>query len=302
MFQKVSGIEKVKDKRGSEYHVFSTKLFCPTVPNHIVEEAFWVSENFAYRKTPCLRREYHDFLQTCFCLRVPKFFVREPFSVHHNRESKKMMLKRVMSRYSNEMFFPHSIEKLRRGNFLCFTKCLVSPSSTSFGYREILCLEGLLRNILTKFVSLIVPKNIVRERFCVPQNFWYRKIFSITEGGRQGGSFTISFKNIFSDSAENFCRGTLLCFRKFLVSKKVKDKRGGECQVFPSKLFCPTVPNHIVEEAFWVSEMFAYRKTPCLRREYHDFLQTCFCLRVPKFFVREPFVVSLKSGFEKTYT
>ena len=238
-----------------------------------MEEAFWVSENFAYRKTPCLRREYHDFLHTCFCLRVPKLFVRV---CHQNRESKKMMLKGVMSRYSNEMFFPHSIEKLRRRNILCFTKCLVSPSVTSFGYREILCLEGLFRKIIRKILSLIVPKNIVGETFCISQNFWYRKIFSITEGGRQGRNFTYFFKNIFSDSAEKFCRGTLLCFRKFLVSKKVKDKRGGEYQVFPSKLFCPTVPNHIVEEAFCVSENFAYRKISCLRREYHDFMSIFF--------------------------
>ena len=36
------------------------------------------------------------------------------------------MLKRVMSRYSFEMFFSHSTKKLRRGSVLCFTKVLVS--------------------------------------------------------------------------------------------------------------------------------------------------------------------------------
>ena len=145
-------------------------------------------------------------------------------------------------------------------------------SVTSFGYRKTLCLRGFSRDLLTKYFSLVVPKNIVGETFCVPPNFWYRKTFSITEGGWQGGSFTNLFKNFFSDSAEKLGRGTLLCFRKFLVSEKVKDKRGGKYHVFPSKLYCLTVPNHIVEEHFSISENFPYRKNLCLRGDYHDFL------------------------------
>ena len=36
-----------------------------------------------------------------------------------------------------------------------------------------------------------------------------------------------SVKNFLSHSAENFRRGTLLCFTKVLVSEKLMDKRGG---------------------------------------------------------------------------
>ena len=36
------------------------------------------------------------------------------------------MLKRVERRFSVETSFSDGTEKLRRGNFLCFTKCLVS--------------------------------------------------------------------------------------------------------------------------------------------------------------------------------
>ena len=36
-----------------------------------------------------------------------------------------------------------------------------------------------------------------------------------------------SLEKFSSHSAENFCRGTLLCFTKWLVSKKFMDKRGG---------------------------------------------------------------------------
>ena len=57
-------------------------------------------------------------------------------------------------------------------------------------------------------------------------------------------------KNFLSRSTETFRRETLLCLRKFLVSKNVKDKRGGRYHDFPSKLFCLTAPKHFVEETF----------------------------------------------------
>ena len=42
----------------------------------------------------------------------------------------------------------------------------------------------------------------------------------------------------------------MLCFRKILVAKKFMDKRVGEVSRFPSKVFCLTVPKHIIEEPF----------------------------------------------------
>ena len=41
---------------------------------------------------------------------------------------------------------------------------------------------------------------------------------------------------------------------------------------FPLKNFRLTVPKNFVEEPVCVSENFGYRKTLCLRGEYHDFL------------------------------
>ena len=41
---------------------------------------------------------------------------------------------------------------------------------------------------------------------------------------------------------------------------------------FPLKKFRLTVPKNFVEEPVCVSEMFGYRKTLCLRGEYHNFL------------------------------
>ena len=45
---------------------------------------------------------------------------------------------------------------------------------------------------------------------------------------RRGGLPRFSIGNFLSHSAETFCRVTLLCFKKFLVSKKFMDKRGGQ--------------------------------------------------------------------------
>ena len=56
---------------------------------------------------------------------------------------------------------------------------------------------------------------------------------------RKGVSmFSVEFLS--SQSAEKFCRGTLLCFENFLASKNVSANRGGN-QDFPSKTFCVTV-------------------------------------------------------------
>ena len=45
----------------------------------------------------------------------------------------------------------------------------------------------------------------------------------------------------------------MLCFRKFLVAKKFKNKKEGEVSRFPSKNFCLTVPKNFVGEPFSVS-------------------------------------------------
>ena len=52
------------------------------------------------------------------------------------------------------------------------------------------------------------------------------------------------------------CRGTVLCFRRFLESKSFIDKKGGSrlgCHINPSKVFCLTVPIIFVGEPFSIS-------------------------------------------------
>ena len=151
-----------------------------------------------------------------------------------------------------------------------------------------------------------MTKNFVEEPFCVSENFCYRKMLGIREGGYQDfpsktfcltvpkifvgepfsvslisgiekfyayeGNITIFYRKFVVSQYRKIRWGTFLGFTKFLVSKNVRDKRGGGYHHLPSKLFCLTVPNHLVEEPICVSESFGYRKILCPRGEYHDFL------------------------------
>ena len=141
----------------------------------------------------------------------------------------------------------------------------------------------------SKICCLTVPSNFVGET-CVSENFWYRKMLRIRE---RGGASRLSVEIFLSHSTENLRRGNL-CFRKFLVSKNVKDKRERRHHDFPSKLCCLTVPKNFVGETC-VSERFWYRKILWMRRgvrEYRDFQMEIFCLTEPKSFVEEPFCVA----------
>ena len=120
------------------------------------------------------------------------------------------------------------------------------------------------------FFLLTVPKNAVGKPFSLSLISGIEKVWM---RGRGGGVSRFSVENFLSHSAQKFRRGTLLIsFRKFLVAKILWIRGGREYQDFPSKNFCLTVPKNFVEEPVCVSENFGYRKSLCLRGEYHDFL------------------------------
>ena len=94
-------------------------------------------------------------------------------------------------------------------------------------------------------------------------------------------------KNLLSHSAEKRRRGTFLCFRKSLVSKNVRDKRGGGYHDFASKIFCLTVPKNFVEELFCAvfQKISGSEKILWIREgrgEYQNFPSKIFCLTVPE--------------------
>ncbi len=93
----------------------------------------------------------------------------------------------------------------------------------------------------------------------------------------------------------------LLCFRNFPVAKILWIRGGGEYQVFPSKIFCLTVPIIFVGEFLNVALITGTEKVWITRGEYQDFPVIKFCLTVPKTFVGQSFPVALISGTEKVW-
>ena len=108
-----------------------------------------------------------------------------------------------------------------------------------------------------------------------------------------------SVEKFLSHSAEKFRRGTFLCFIKYLVSKNVRDKRGGGYHDFRSNFFCLTVPKISVRESFTIALISGIGKVS-MRRGYQDFPSKTFYLTVPKNFVRESFRVSPTSSIQKS--
>ena len=118
-----------------------------------------------------------------------------------------------------------------------------------------------------------------------------------------GGSIKIFRRKFFVSQCQKFRRvgGILYCCKNFGY-RKSRDERG-ECQDFPSKTFCPTVPKNFVGEPFSVSLVSGTEKVWIREgwREYQDFPSKTFCPTVPKNFVGEPFSVSLVLGTEKVW-
>ena len=60
------------------------------------------------------------------------------------------------------------------------------------------------------------------------------------------GISRFSIENLLSQCRKISRRNaSVLCFRKFPVAKKFKNKRGGEYQELASKIFCLTVPKNL---------------------------------------------------------
>ena len=47
-------------------------------------------------------------------------------------------------------------------------------------------------NFLSNICCLTVPKSSVDDFFCVPESFWYRKVF-LDQKGKGGRNFVVSF-------------------------------------------------------------------------------------------------------------
>ena len=93
-----------------------------------------------------------------------------------------------------------------------------------------------------------MPNFSVGESFTVAiisgtEKVWLREV---------GGVSRFSVENFLSHSAEKFRSGILYCCNNFGYRKNL-DKRMGEYQDFPSKIFFLTVPKKFVGEPYSVS-------------------------------------------------
>ena len=115
--------------------------------------------------------------------------------------------------------------------------------------------EGGSFTVLSKKILSHRTEKIFRENHSV-----FQKIF----GGEKklwirGGISRFSVEIFLSHSAEKSRKGILLFLRKFLVAKSFMDEKEGH-HVFPSKIFCLTVPRNFVEEPISVSPISGIKK------------------------------------------
>ena len=179
--------------------------------------------------------------------------------------------------------------KITKVPFWCFKKFLVFLKFSDAAY-------------LPGAKVLLKHEGTMSKSCCLQENF--PPLFGKISGnekfyGQTGGYDDFSVQFFLSQYRFFFRRGTLLRFRRILVSENFMDKRAGgrEYHNFPLKLFCLTV--HFVEEHFCVSESFRYRKILWIRVEYHDCLSKICCFTVPKNFVGESFNFSEIWGAKK---
>ena len=96
-------------------------------------------------------------------------------------------------------------------------------------------------------------KSFVKEPFCFPEIFCYRKKF-IDKRER----ITFFRRKFLVSQCRKISWASLQCFRKFGVTKNFMHNRG--YRNFPSKIFRLTVPRNIVKEPFSVSLFSGIKK------------------------------------------
>ena len=109
----------------------------------------------------------------------------------------------------------HTSETFRRGTLLGFRKLLESKKCMDKRGRR----GREYQNFPSK-ICFIVPKKFVEEPFRVSENFWYRKILGIKEGGYHDFSsklFCLTVPKYFVEEpccvSESFEYRKILCFR-----------------------------------------------------------------------------------------
>ena len=236
------GYRKSLDKRGGgEYEEFPSEFFCLTLPKNSAGVSFTVAlisgvQKVWIRGVGGIKIFHRKF----FASQCRKFLYRNPLLLHYFRVSKSLDKRGGVSRFSVKIFLSHSAEKFRRGILYC---CI------NFGYRKSSeKRRGEYQDIPSKIFCLTVPKISTGESFTVALISGVQKVW--IRGG--GGVSRFSVKIFLSHSAEKFRWGILYCCINFGY-RKSSEKRRGEYQDIPSKIFCLTVPKISTGESFTVA-------------------------------------------------
>ena len=185
--------------------------------------------------------------------------------------------------------FPSKIFCLTEPNYFTGEHCGVSGK---LFYRRFPCIGGGHHDSADFFLSHRIETTIfVKETFCFPKNFWYRKKLWM-----RGGISQFSVEIFISQSSERFRKGILLFLVKFFGSNFFMDENGG-ITFFRLKFLVSQC-----RKFSWASlqcfRKFGVSKNSLLEKGYHNFPSKFFCLTVPKFFIGEHFGVSEKFFFE----
>ena len=108
--------------------------------------------------------------------------------------------------------------------------------------------------------------------------------------------------NFLSQSAQDFCGGTLHCFRKIWVSKQFMHKRARVVSRFSAEKFYVRVRKHLVEDPSVFQNVSNIEKKLKIKKKggYHDFSSKHFCLTDKKL-LKNSFTISLISAIERFY-
>ena len=123
----------------------------------------------------------------------------------------------------------HDAEKFRKGILLFLRKFLVSKNFMDERGVSCFSVENFWSHSAEKFRGHL---------FNVSENLGYRKILCII------GGITFFRRKFFVSQCRKISWASLQSFRKFGVSKNFMHNRG--YHVFPSKIFCLTVPKNFV--------------------------------------------------------
>ena len=145
------------------------------------------------------------------------------------------------------MFLSHCTEIFHWRTLWCFRKILLSKI---FMHRRG---EGGASRFCRNFLShRTETKSFVKEPFCFPEIFWYRKKFM-----DKRGLITIFSRNFHVSLCRKFSWASLQCFRKIVVSKNFMHNRG--ITIFRRKFFV-SVPKIFVGEILSVSLISGFEK------------------------------------------